>query len=200
MNYNNNENNNNNLMTSDGKIDVLSNKLLKQIENVYYTREHLILYTVISLVKMLIILLMFFIIRSPNYWCLWTIIIDIFALYVIIKATNQICFPNNNNKTENTIRYVNNRGDFGILDEWIAAMINIVSVTSLLIVTTLIISLYPDISKYKQFINQRLLYLQILGAIEIVWFASQFVLWKLNFYRTIFYPHQHYLVPSTKFM
>ncbi len=95
-------NNNNNLMTSDGKVDILSNKLLKQIENIYYTREHLILYTVISLVKMLIILLylscllMFFIIPSPNYWYLWTIIIDIFAFYLIIKAIKQIYLHNNN--------------------------------------------------------------------------------------------------------
>eukprot|EP01084_Bolivina_argentea_P239865 403065_1 len=46
-----------------------------------------------------------------------------------------------------------------------------------------------------QFINQRLLHLQILGAIEIVWFASQFALWKLNFYGAIFYE----LIPSILF-
>eukprot|EP01083_Nonionella_stella_P046213 123719_1 len=193
-------------------IDILSSKLVNDIENIYFQREHLILYTVISLVKMLIILLylsclvIFFLIPSANYWYLWSIMFDIFAFYVILKAAKQICCrytaqPASIQPSQN-VRYVTDNGDIGIVDcdgifkhEWIVAMVNVVSVSGLLIITTLIISEYMN--DYNAFVAQRLIYLQILAAVEIVWFASQFLLWKLNFYGTIFY--LLLLIPSILF-
>jgi len=193
------------------RMDYLSKKLVNEIEGIYYTREHLILYTVISLVKMLLIflylscLVMFFVIPSAQYWYLWTLMVDLFAFYVFAKAANQLFCRKRNAllvARERHSRYVTEDGDVGIIDndgifkhEWIVAMVNIVSMTGLLILTTLIISMY--MTNYDEFVSARMNYLQILAAIEIVWFASQFVLWKLSFYGTIFY--LLLLIPSILF-
>merc|ERR1711933_391562 len=100
------------------------------------------------------------------------------------------------------MNYVNENGDVCMVDndgifkhEWIVAMFNVLSICGLVLLTTLIISLYMD--NYEGFVEERMVYLQILSALEIVWFGSQFVLWKLNFYGTIFY--LLLLIPSILF-
>lgn len=199
-------------MSTSNRGDVLSTKLISKIEGLYYTREHLILYTVISLVKMLMILLylsclvMFFVVPSPNYWYLWTLMMDLFAGYVVMKASKQMkgrlncrrCRRSSSNLDDHredgdTVDIHETDGIFK--HEWVVAMVNIVSVSSLLMVTTLIISKY--MSDYDEFITERMVYLEVLAAIEIAWFGSQFVLWKLSFYGTIFY--LLLLIPSILF-
>ena len=230
---------------SNSKGDVLSKRLIKRINGLYYTREHLILYTVISLVKMLIILLylsclvLFFLIPSADYWYFWTLIVDVFALYVAAKAMKEVyrntdCYclrslrmrgslslsVDSQNLSEYTpIRSGNgvnigtpedalsvvSSDDGSLVDiadtdgifkhEWIVATANIVSISSLLVITTFIVAQY--MSDYTHFVKQRMVYLQILAAIEFVWFGAQFVLWKMNFYGTIFY--LLLLIPSILF-
>ena len=207
------------------KGDVLSKRLIERIEGLYYTREHLILYTVISLVKMLIIflylsvLVLFFLIPSAEYWYFWTLVVDCFAIYVALKAVKEVyrivnCMristqnmneytPIRGGNQPDTVSVVSSDGSFvdiadtdGIFKhEWIVATVNIVSISALLVVTTFIVAQY--MSDYTHFATQRMVYLQVLAAIEFVWFGGQFVLWKLNFYGTIFY--LLLLIPSILF-
>merc|ERR1719203_2013540 len=69
--------------------------------------------------------------------------------------------------------------------EWIVAAVNMVSIGGLLVATTYIVSQY--MSDYAQFVEQRMAYLQVLAAMELLWFGGQFLLWKVGCYGTIFY-------------
>jgi len=212
------------------RADVVSQKLISRIEGLYYVREHLILYTVISLVKMLIIflylsvLVLFFLIPAADYWYCWTLILDAFALYVLLKAMKEVY--------RGTVRVdctqtageldraeyvaigsggaadtasVHSLGDGSLVDiadtdgifkhEWIVATVNVVSVAALLVVTTYIVAQY--MSNYTDFVGQRMVYLQVLAALECLWLGGQLALWKLNFYGTIFY--LLLLIPSILF-
>merc|ERR1719203_1233406 len=79
--------------------------------------------------------------------------------------------------------------------EWIVAAVNMVSIGGLLVATTYIVSQY--MSDYAQFVEQRMAYLQVLAAMELLWFGGQFLLWKVGCYGTIFY--LLLLIPSILF-
>jgi len=187
------------------------NILENKIESLYFHRQHFLVYSVISLVKTLILtlyvgcLLCYYLIPNTHYWYLWPTLFYIFATYIIISTifslikklpccsgiNNYLLSNNNYTSNNNTARRENTNFDETLIidgisqNEWVVASVNIICVTSLLTLMCDVLAQYKE--NHAAFVQLRINYLLYLAIIEIFWIASQMFMLHKRYYGTIFY-------------